>query len=101
MGALGSQHSHMTAGHPPRRASFVATLGLGHIVVLLTAREAMACPSCPAARSLRALIFDGSFWPNLGLITLPLLVLGVVSARLHRIGIEPAGRRPAKDEGET
>jgi hypothetical protein len=101
MGAFGSRHSNVTAGRPASRPSFVATLILAQILALLTAREAMACPSCPAARSLWALIFDASFWPNLGTISLPLIVLGLVSARLHRIGIEPVGRRPAKDGEKT
>ena len=63
-------------------------------LVMLFASDAMACPDCVTARVVRASVFDGSFWTNLCLISLPLVVLGVITALLYRIGIEP---RPQMD----
>lgn len=50
------------------------------------------CPDCPTARIVRASVYDERFWTYLIAIVLPLLVLGLISALLYRIGIE---RRPA------
>jgi hypothetical protein len=56
--------------------------------VLLSAPDVLACPDCATASVVRASVFDGRFWPNLLMISLPLLVLGAISTRLYRIGIE-------------
>jgi hypothetical protein len=49
---------------------------------------AQACPNCATARVVRASVFDEKFWTHLMLITLPLLVLALVSFLLYRIGLE-------------
>jgi hypothetical protein len=54
---------------------------------------AFACPGCPSARLVRASIYDDAFWSNLTRTLLPLLVLGVVSAFLYRIGIQRSEAR--------
>jgi hypothetical protein len=57
-------------------------------VVLLPAAEALACPNCTTASYVRAAVFDGSFWMNLMLISLPLIILGVISTLLYQIDID-------------
>jgi hypothetical protein len=55
---------------------------------LLLAGEALACPDCGTANVVRAAVFDGSFWMNLTLIVLPLLVLAAISTLLYRIDVD-------------
>jgi uncharacterized membrane protein len=45
-----------------------------------------ACPDCPTARTVWATVLDGRFWPHLALTALPLLVIGVITGLLYRIG---------------
>jgi hypothetical protein len=58
------------------------------LMALLSAPVALACPDCATAKVVRASVFDDGFWPNLMMISLPLLVLGAISTRLYRIGSE-------------
>lgn len=53
---------------------------------------AIACPSCPTARAVRASVYDASFWSNLALVLLPLIVLLAWCRRLYGIGLE-SGRK--------
>jgi hypothetical protein len=46
----------------------------------------LACPDCATARVVRASVYEQGFWTNLYLISLPLLVLAVISALLYPIG---------------
>ena len=57
----------------------------------------LACPSCPSARVVRASVYDASFWSNLALVLMPLLVLAALCRGLYRIGLQP--ERRASDEG--
>ena len=53
---------------------------------------AVFCPNCRTAELVRASVLEQGFWTNLIQITLPLLVLGVISALLYRIGLPAADR---------
>jgi len=78
-----------------RRLRHASLLGVTMLApVLLLSGVAQACPNCPTARAVRASVFDDNFWTHLTLITLPLLVLAVVSFLLYRIGLERP--RPAR-----
>jgi uncharacterized BrkB/YihY/UPF0761 family membrane protein len=78
-----------------RRLRHASLLGVSMMApVLLLTGAAQACPNCPTARAVRASVFDDNFWTYLTLITLPLLVLAVVSFLLYRIGLERP--RPAR-----
>jgi len=59
----------------------VATLALA-----LSASFVGACPTCPATRAARANVLGSGFWKNLGLVSLPLVVLLGFSALLYRVG---------------
>jgi len=61
----------------------------GVVSETVIAGELGACPDCPTARLVRASLFDGSFWIDLLLVSLPLLVLGLISALFYRIGAAP------------
>lgn len=67
------------------------------LMTLLFAPVALACPDCATATIVRASVFDDGFWPNLMMISLPLLVLGAISTRLYRIG----GERPSQASAAT
>lgn len=76
----------MVRPRPPARlplaygaAAFVAAMSLSTV--------AFPCPDCTTSRLVRASVFDGDFWTNLLLISTPLLVLGVITALLYRLGI--------------
>jgi len=60
------------------------------------AAEALACPNCASARAVRASVYDASFWSNLALVVLPLLVLMACCRQLYRIGLKP-GRDAANE----
>jgi hypothetical protein len=47
----------------------------------------LACPDCNTARVVRTTVLEQNFWTNLYWISLPLLVLAVISALLYPIGI--------------
>lgn len=68
------------------------TIAAAFAVVMLRGGNALACPDCITARSVRASIFAEGFWTNLGLISAPLVVLGVITAVLYRIGLENEAR---------
>jgi hypothetical protein len=62
-------------------------LHLTRSVVSLLPSTAAACPNCRTAREVRASVFgDASFWPQLLLVLLPMLVIAAVAACLHRLG---------------
>jgi uncharacterized BrkB/YihY/UPF0761 family membrane protein len=56
------------------------------MALALSATGVIACPDCPASRSARANVLAGSFWTNLGLVSLPLVVLVGICALLYRVG---------------
>src|SRR5262249_20925607 len=60
----------------------------------------LACPDCATARVVRSSVFDQHFWTNLYLISLPLLVLAVISALLYPIGIQRRRSTGAQAERE-
>lgn len=70
------------------RNRFVASSLAALAVACLPATDAFACPDCASARVVRASVFDDSFWTNLYLVALPLLILGGISMLLYRIDIE-------------
>jgi len=57
-------------------------------VIVFATRVAVACPNCPTARTVRASVFDQGFWMNMGLISLPLVLLVLITTWLYRIGLE-------------
>jgi hypothetical protein len=70
----------------PRHYSLIRAAAAA--VVLLPAAEVLGCPNCTTASYVRAAVFDGSFWMNLILIALPLIILGVISTLLYQIDID-------------
>jgi hypothetical protein len=58
------------------------------VLFLVVPTQAHACPDCPTARFVRASVFDDHFGTHLMLISMPLIVLAVISALLYRIGLE-------------
>ena len=58
------------------------------LFTLIATSEALACPDCPTAQLVQTSVFDHRFASHLFLISLPLLVLGVISGLLYRIGID-------------
>jgi hypothetical protein len=73
------------------RNRFIVSVLAAWVMACLPTREAFACPNCATARVVRASVFDADFWPHLAMLTLPLVVLGLISAVLYRIGIERSG----------
>jgi hypothetical protein len=71
------------------------------LMVLLSAPVVLACPDCATAKVVRASVFDDDFWTNLMMTSLPLLVLGSISMRLYRIGIERPPHASAKTKEEV
>lgn len=59
----------------------------------------LGCPSCPISRVVRASVYDASFWSNLALVLLPLIVLAALCRGLYRIGLERE-RRAANERAE-
>jgi hypothetical protein len=53
----------------------------------------MLCPSCPTTEVVRASVFGEYFWTNLASVALPLTILALVVAALHRIGRPRAHHR--------
>lgn len=68
------------------RNRFIPSSFAAWALACLPVREALACPDCISARAVRASVLDDSFWTHLYRISLPLLVLGMISALLYRIG---------------
>jgi hypothetical protein len=54
------------------------------------ARLGLACPSCRLGREVRARIYHDPLGMNLAAAALPLLVVCVIAAALHRIGRPPS-----------
>jgi hypothetical protein len=68
------------------------------ITICIWSAPALACPSCPTTRVVRASVFDDRFWPYLGAIALPLIVLAVICTLLYRIGASaPPGARITRE----
>lgn len=65
-------------------------IALGMALSALPA-AAVACPDCATSRTARASVFDGDFGRNLLTMFAPFLVVGLVTASIHRSG---ARRRP-------
>jgi hypothetical protein len=53
---------------------------------ILDSELARACPDCAIGRQVRASLFDERFWPSMAAATLPILIVGALSAALYRIG---------------
>ena len=70
------------------------------LVLIFAPADAAACPNCATARVVQASVFDGSFWANLMLIVLPLLILAAIGALLHGVGLEPPARLTRAREGK-
>jgi hypothetical protein len=70
-------------------------------IAALPAR-AVACPNCETSRLVRASVLDDRFWDNLLAISLPLVILGMLTALLYRVGLHEPGiaseRREAAKE---
>jgi hypothetical protein len=47
----------------------------------------MLCPDCMTSRVVRDAVFDDTFFADLLVVTLPLIVLATIGALLYRIGI--------------
>jgi hypothetical protein len=47
---------------------------------------AFACPDCPPAVTARQIVFGEGFFRNLAAVSLPLVILCVITALLWRIG---------------
>jgi hypothetical protein len=86
-----------------RRLPCLTSLAAATSALVLSSARALGCPNCETARVVQASVFDASFWSNLTLLLLPLIVLGVIAAVLYRVGLEqPAKRqRPVADEART
>jgi hypothetical protein len=54
----------------------------------LLSAPVLGCPNCDTSRLARARVLDHQFWDNLLAITLPLMILGLVSALLYRIDLK-------------
>ena len=61
--------------------------------------RAFACPDCPAARAVRASIFDDRFGSQLVLVLLPLLILGAIAALTYRIGLPQRASTSSAQKG--
>lgn len=70
---------------------------VGALLPTLVPASAVACPDCATARVVQASVFDGSFWTNLMLIALPILILSAIGALLYGVGLEPDARRGDKE----
>lgn len=77
--------------HASPRNRFLGSGLVAGALACLPAGEALACPNCLTARVVRASVFDAHFWPNLFLISLPLLIMGIIGALLYQIGIDRSG----------
>jgi hypothetical protein len=79
----GSPHDAGLRMRARLRSIVCSTVLLG---ALLEPRVTRACPDCAIGRQVRATLFDERFWPSLAAVALPILIVGVVSALLYRIG---------------
>jgi hypothetical protein len=53
----------------------------------------LACPSCSTTDAVRAEVLGEGFWGNLGVLALPLVIVAVIGAVLHRLPLRTkAGR---------
>jgi hypothetical protein len=50
------------------------------------ARTLLACPDCALGRQVRSGLIDDRFWPFLGAVVAPVLVIGAIAAALQRVG---------------
>jgi uncharacterized BrkB/YihY/UPF0761 family membrane protein len=71
---------------PRQLALLVVFLILAGMALAMSASFVSACPDCPASRSARANVLASGFWTNLGMISLPLVVLIGICALLYRVG---------------
>jgi uncharacterized BrkB/YihY/UPF0761 family membrane protein len=71
---------------PRQIALLVVFLILAGMALAMSATAINACPDCPASRSARASALGSGFWTNLGMISLPLVVLIGICALLYRVG---------------
>jgi hypothetical protein len=86
----------------PRRRPFAYALALAlGLMLMMGERVALACPDCPTAVSARQRVFGEDFFANLGMVSLPLVVLGGICALLWRVGRSelPRRNRPARLPG--
>jgi len=81
----------MTSSH---RITRLAALALG---LWLCAPVALACPNCTTARTVRAAVWDDTFWNMLCLLVLPLVVIAAISSALYAWG-DPTGRARAVEK---
>ena len=59
------------------------------VALLLVAPHAVACPSCVEGVQARAAVWQDDFGPQLVVVLLPFLVIGVLCARAEAIGRLP------------
>jgi len=57
-------------------------------VSLLVGTASLACPDCPTAQVVQASVLGEGFWTYLVMALVPFLLIGALSALLHRIGGE-------------
>lgn len=55
-------------------------------ILILERGAAFACPDCPPAVTARQIVFGEDFFRNLAAVSLPLVILCVITALLWRIG---------------
>jgi hypothetical protein len=60
--------------------------------------RAVACPNCETSRLVRASMLDDRFWDNLLAVSLPLVILGVITALLYRLGLDEPNITPERRE---
>jgi hypothetical protein len=73
-------------------------LALVSLVAISLPAVAFACPDCATSQIVRASLFDERFWTYLLFISLPLVVLVLLVAALHRITLHDA-KDPGLPEG--
>lgn len=76
---------HASAVTRHRSFAYAIAFAVG-LMLLLVERVAFACPDCPTAVSARQRVFGEDFFTNLGMVSLPLVVLGGIAALLWRVG---------------
>jgi hypothetical protein len=69
-----------------RRRIRAATAWCFVVAALALSRGVLACPNCRLGGEVRERVFGDAFWSNLTIALLPLTVLVIIAALLHRIG---------------
>ena len=53
----------------------------------------LACPRCSTADAVRAEVLGDGFWGNLGVLTLPLVIVAVIGGAVHRLPLRARKER--------